>query len=144
MPRLIDADELKKAILKERDAIPTTTTERYGFGVEVPYNHGNSMRGGIRKALRCVEQTPTVNALVLPCKVGDAVYMEIGDDETQHFVDTGKVFAIGIDESGTMWISVRYESGLKFYHPSDDIGKTVFLTREEAEAALAKMDGGDA
>ena len=88
-----------------------------------------------------IEAAPTVNALVLPCKVGDAVYMEIGDDETPHFVDTGKVFAIGIDESGTMWISVRYESGLKFYHPSDDIGKTFFLTREEAEAALAKMDG---
>lgn len=74
--------------------------------------------------------------VVLPCKVGDTVYMENGDDETPHFVDTGKVFAIGCDERGTIWISVRYESGLKFYHPSTDVGKTVFLIREEAERAL--------
>lgn len=81
--------------------------------------------------------------VVLPCKVGDTVYMENGDDETPHFVDTGKVFAIGVDESGTMWISVRYESGLKYYHTATDIGKTVFLTREEAEAALSGGKNND-
>ena len=77
----------------------------------------------------------------LPCGVGDAVYMENGDDESPHFVDAGKVFAIGIDESGIIWISARYESGLKYYHTSDDIGKTLFLTRSEAEAALAEKEG---
>ena len=52
-------------------------------------------------------------------------------------VDSGTVFAVGFDESSTMWVSVRYESGLKYYHTSDDIGKAVFLTEEEAERALA-------
>ena len=67
--RLIDADALKEKILKERDAIPKTCTERYGFGVEFPNKHGNSMRGGIRKALRCMEQCPTVDAVpVVRCK----------------------------------------------------------------------------
>lgn len=61
--RLIDADALKEKILKERDAIPTTRTERYGFGVEFPNHHGESMLGGIRKALRCMEQTPTIDAV---------------------------------------------------------------------------------
>lgn len=60
--RLIDADHLKELILKERDAIPKTVCERYGLGVEKPNNHGNSMRGGIRKALRCMEQCPTIEA----------------------------------------------------------------------------------
>ena len=59
--RLIDADALKEKILKERDAIPKTVTERYSFGVGFPNHHGNSMRGGIRKALRCMEQTPTID-----------------------------------------------------------------------------------
>lgn len=59
--RLIDADALKELILKERDAIPKTVVERYAFGVESPNHHGNSMRGGIRKALRCMEQTPTID-----------------------------------------------------------------------------------
>lgn len=67
--RLIDADALKEKILKERDAIPTTRTERYGFGVEFSNPHGESMRGGIRKALRCMEQTPTIDAVpVVRCK----------------------------------------------------------------------------
>ena len=58
--RPIDADKLKELLLKERDAIPTAVIERYGFGVPTPYHHGESMRGGIRKALRCMEQTPTL------------------------------------------------------------------------------------
>lgn len=67
--RLIDADALKEKLLKERDAIPLTYTERYGFGVEFPNRHGQSMRGGIKKALRCMEQTPTIDAVpVVRCK----------------------------------------------------------------------------
>jgi hypothetical protein len=66
--RLIDADALKEKLLKERDAIPLTSTERYGFGVEFPNHHGQSMRGGIKKALRCMEETPTIDAV--PVKRG--------------------------------------------------------------------------
>lgn len=61
--RLIDADALKEMLIKERDAIPLTKTERYGFGVEFPDPHGTSMRGGINKAFRCMEQTPTIDAV---------------------------------------------------------------------------------
>ena len=67
--RLIDADALKEQLIKERDAIPITKTERYGFGVEFPDPHGMSMRGGINKAFRCMEQTPTIDAVpVVRCK----------------------------------------------------------------------------
>ena len=57
MSRLIDANEVVKAILEERDKIP------YELVSEKPFKHGNSMRGGIRKALRCIEQSPTVDAV---------------------------------------------------------------------------------
>ncbi len=67
--RLIDADALKEMLIKERDAIPLTKTERYGFGVEFPDPHGTAMRGGINKAFRCMEQTPTIDAVpVVRCK----------------------------------------------------------------------------
>lgn len=67
--RLIDADELKKMLIKERNAMPLTKTERYGFGVKVPNHHGMSMRGGINKAFRCMEQTPTIDAVpVVRCR----------------------------------------------------------------------------
>ena len=61
--RLIDANEVVKAILEERDKIP------YELVSEKPFKHGNSMRGGIRKALRCIEQAPTVDAVpVVRCR----------------------------------------------------------------------------
>lgn len=76
--------------------------------------------------------------IVPPCKVGQTVYFPMEtNEECDPYVDVGTVFAIGIDERYTMWISCRYESGLKYYHTSDDFGKTIFLTKKEAEKALA-------
>ena len=63
MSRLIDANKVIKAILAERDKIP------YELISEKPFKHGNSMRGGIHKALRCIEQAPTVDAVpVVRCR----------------------------------------------------------------------------
>ena len=74
--RLIDANEVVKAILAERDKIPRTIiTAPYEFGTEKPYHAGDQMRGGIRKALRCIEQSPTVDAVPVvrcrECKEGE-------------------------------------------------------------------------
>ena len=63
MARYIDANILKEKILEERDKIPLKRVERYSFGVETPYRDGQAMRGGIRKALRCLEQTPTADVV---------------------------------------------------------------------------------
>ena len=61
--RLIDANEVVENIIAERDKIP------YELVSEKPFKHGNSMRGGIRKALRCIEQAPTVDAVpVVRCR----------------------------------------------------------------------------
>lgn len=80
--------------------------------------------------------------IVPPCKVGDTVYFPMETNgECEPYVDVGTVFCIGFDERHTMWISARYESGLKYYHTSDDFGKTVFLTREDAEKALREVEG---
>lgn len=70
MPRLIDATEVVKAILAEREKIPRTIyAAPYELGIEKPYHAGDQMRGGIRKALRCVEQAPTVDAVsVVRCR----------------------------------------------------------------------------
>ena len=70
MSRLIDANAVVKAILEERDKIPRTiTTAPYELGTEKPFHAGDQMRGGIRKALRCIEQAPTVDAeVVTRCK----------------------------------------------------------------------------
>lgn len=66
--RLIDADALKESILRERDNIPLMVpVASYELVMEKPFQHGNSMRGGIRKALKCMEQCPTIDAVPVVC-----------------------------------------------------------------------------
>lgn len=57
------------AILEERDKLPLTIdVGRYLPDVQ-PNRHGNAMRGGLRKALRIIEQAPVVDAVpVVRCK----------------------------------------------------------------------------
>ena len=79
MSRLIDANEVVKEILAERDKIPRTVpTAPYELGTEKPYHAGDQMRGGIRKALRCIEQAPTVDAVPVSelKKLRDYLYAE--------------------------------------------------------------------
>lgn len=73
--------------------------------------------------------------VVLPCKVGDTVFYAFENED----VFCGKVYAISTCD-GTNWFSVRYDSGLRYDHTWDEIGKTVFLTREEAEAKLKEEE----
>lgn len=75
--------------------------------------------------------------IVPPCKVGDTVYRTIGNYCGE------KIF-----EGIVAQISIYNEKETRFWvygHPwgfgCDDIGKTVFLTREEAEKALAERSG---
>ena len=63
MPRYIDANKLKNRILEERAKIAITVVERYSFDTPVASTIGCAMRGGIRKALRCMEQTPTADVV---------------------------------------------------------------------------------
>lgn len=67
--RLIDANAVVRAISEEKHTIPVTVPAATNELVpEKPYKHGEAMRGGIRKALRCIEQAPTVDAVsVIRC-----------------------------------------------------------------------------
>jgi hypothetical protein len=75
----------------------------------------------------------------LPCKVGDTVYVP-----TRVLVSEFKITAIFCDIHGTYFYWLFYcgiyerTSGFS----ERDIGKTVFLTREEAEKELEEMKNG--
>lgn len=66
--------------------------------------------------------------LKLPCAVGDTVYT-IYSDEDSSFIEESKVEEVSTHR---VWIDSTY-------FDYDDFGKTVFLTREEAEAALKEL-----
>ena len=65
--------------------------------------------------------------LKLPCAVGDTVYV-LRLDNTAYMMNNEKVWEI-------------VEDKFEIFH-FDSIGKTVFLTREEAEDALKELERG--
>ncbi len=79
--------------------------------------------------------------LKLPCVAGDAVY--IIDDIENEFERTSIVTGIEIEEENEVYIMVSdgFQSGSSSSFGVDDFGKTIFLTRPEAERALAEMEG---
>lgn len=78
-----------------------------------------------------LDDCPTVDAVVLPCKPGDHVFRLCGTKRSR-YVGERIVGAVTLCGNGSWTI-------LSSTH--DTLGKTVFLTRAEAEAALAKMKG---
>ena len=61
--QLKDVTPIIKAILEERDKIPRIIDQERYIPNPHPYHDGDCMRGGIRKALRIIEQAPVVAAM---------------------------------------------------------------------------------
>ena len=84
------------------------------------------------------------NVIELPCKVGDTVYYINEHYDIYLHKDTiyeAKVARMVITKNNeiSLVIHIKDESGLMEYPNVKDFGKTVFLTKEGAEA---KMKGG--
>ena len=77
--------------------------------------------------------------IVPPCKVGDKMYFD-----GKYFADrfAGEIMERTVDVVLTeAWATFRGEVDLSFGF--EDFGKKVFLTREEAEQALAERGGAE-
>lgn len=74
--------------------------------------------------------------VVLPCKVGDVVYGFHGEKTILPMV------AKWIETNTDGWcIAVQYTPMAPRFYRFSDFGKTVFLSREEAEKALREIQG---
>lgn len=76
--------------------------------------------------------------LRLPCKLGDTVYSIANDGKIYPVKATREVRIV----NGVLYIiceSCKYSDLVSY----DDIGKTVFLTKSEAEAKLKELRGGE-
>jgi len=71
----------------------------------------------------------------LPCKVGDTVYVEWsgGQEYSKSVIEK---ISIGTDGQVRFLIPAYLHSHSASWYQTSDFGKTVFLSREEAKAAL--------
>ena len=97
--------------------------------IEYAFSDDTSKAERIRELLKADKDGRLV---VLPCKVGDKLYRVFDGNISEHEVQNMKYFArqgrLGIDMTSFFPDAGRL------------IGKTVFLTREEAEKALEGME----
>ena len=77
--------------------------------------------------------------VVLPCKVSDTVFVI----ENTH-IEISEIYKIEINhtafEDRTYYLEKLAKRGMLYRYYNRDFGKTVFLTREEAEKALKEME----
>ena len=70
----------------------------------------------------------------LPCKVGDDLYCIVNGE-----VKKLKVHSFGVPDFEIIDIEFKYVDGFKIVRFVGEVGKTVFLTREEAEKKLKEL-----
>ncbi len=125
-PRLIDATMLRSGWLE---------------------NGQNEYVYDTNAVLDSIDLAPTVNAVPIPCHIGDTVYVAVfTTDGTGSHICERICSGIHISEKVTRWrheTPVRYlvlktDDGYSIRIRMDEIGKSLFFTREDAEAALRK------
>ena len=85
---------------------------------------------------RLVQADREGKCVLLPCKVGDKLY-KISENGVKEVVVQSIVFMLS-HTVNHLTVHVANERGAMTEIETKDFGKTVFLTREEAEAALEK------
>ena len=91
---------------------------------------------GIRRGNEIVSAEQDGRLVVLPCKVGDVVY---GFHQERTILP---MVAKWIETNTDGWtVAAQYVPMAPKFYLFSDFGKTVFLTRKEAEAALAGKGG---
>ena len=81
----------------------------------------------------------------LPCNRGDKIYFIKSAFSMAHFPIEAKVTSIcGVDcDNDVMYSSITEYNKIDRRFRSSDFGKTVFLTKSEAEAKLKELRGGE-
>lgn len=112
--------------------------------IYIPF--GSRAQGKTYQTIQNIADHLLANGVIVPpCKVGDTLYY-LTTVDTEKELNVNEIFcgtAQGFSFDGkTIWISASYTNGLFYYHRSNEIGETVFLSREEAEKALAERSRG--
>ena len=129
--RLIDANDPLKQLSDYMEKLHCST------------DYIDGLYRGMEIAESYIKNAPTVDAIVSPVKIGQVLWCNIPHSK---FPLECRVYCICREERNGLVLDyfrcvVKGWFGKAFGY--EDVGKTVFLTREEAVSTLAKMDGGN-
>ena len=102
----------------------------------------NRLRKLIAESHLCVDSCSLADHLIAsgvivpPCKIGDKIYMVVTRKTVRFDFCKGGMRRVNNKHS---FIKQSYLTKLNFFKVIEDFGKTVFLTREDAEKALKEM-----
>lgn len=124
--RLIDADALRA------DAITRSGGTEFAFDNCYPFWQFS----------QAIAQAPTIEAVVLKFKIGDTAFFlnRYHRKVWPIMICSAEINSQGVSKYGCGGLCPDGYTPVHF--PPSAIGETVFFTRAEAEAALAKMKGG--
>ncbi len=122
--RLIDANALLQVIRMSYERMDS-------FVPDAERRH--MAKAALLSTLDLIGEVPTVDAVELPCRIGDSVW-GIRKHNRGKEVKQGTVSQMLFVEDMKLCLCVKNVC-------RGEWGKNVFATKEEAEAALEKMDG---
>lgn len=106
--------------------------------IKIAFSDDTSKAERIRELLKADKEGRLV---VLPCKVGSTVYTEFCDEVVEKRI--GQFHVNGYTEP-RLWADIDCDwASTQCVRWNLAIGKTIFLTREEAEAALKEAQNGN-
>ena len=128
-----DKTEIKKILklaekLKKYEDLEEQCVQESAWGLQMVREKWKEFLEDIQHFYEYRELEGQGKLVKLPCAVGDTVYT-IYSDEDGSFIEEPKVEEVSTHR---VWID-------SMYFDYDDFGKTVFLTREKAEAALKEL-----
>ena len=89
---------------------------------------------------KCADYLLANGVIVPPCKVGDTVYVIDVVDVKEHIK---KKTVCGFEIDLMFAVKTWDTMGRRYFYYFEQFGKTVFLTREEAERALKEREQND-
>lgn len=138
MRKFFTDDDVEGEVLKQTYDVAVKTVKKQ-MQIEDLFNGYD-----LNRLKELAEADKEGRCLVLPCKVGDTVYVYDLEDDTDVFkIEDYKIYGITIYDQVIYFKSVRYNNKNNGIEPErvehwfklNDIGESVFLTAEEAKKA---------
>lgn len=83
-----------------------------------------------------IERIKNMPSIYFPCSIDTPVFEILGDGLDKRSIHETVVKSLSLQEDKKVWVYTEANDGLTMWYSEDDFGKSVFLTKDEAEEYL--------